>query len=540
MKDSILNKIDLNDLFSILGHERIQLMKFLINVDEKLFIEKDFIINSIISVYGNDLLLEKKIRILVFDTIDIEILIYLTKKYCKKEHPKRYDNAIELSLLPWKYGSEFVNEVSNILELSDDLLPQLNIQLDTTIELRPIISLPPLHDYQNEVKDKIIFNLNERTKRFLVQMPTGSGKTRTTLQSIIEYVNNTDQNQGKTIVWLAHTEELCEQAFDTISKLWPILSNNSIKVSRLWGNNEPSIENIKGAFVIGTFQKFVALYNGNSFLLDSISKFLNILIIDEAHKSIATSYSKIINFLTQSLNSRLIGITATPGRNSNNNSENQLLSAFFDRNLITPNFISNPILELQEKGILARLKRVVINTKINISFNSNELLSINNEDIPSSTIKKLSLNNSRNKLIIDLIEDQVLLGNPCLIFSCNNEHSKLLNAVLNYKKITSHYLDFKTNSFTRKKIIQDFKDSKFDVLINYGILSTGFDAPRIRSIIVTRPTSSIVLYSQIIGRGLRGPKMGGANECNLFDIKDNYENFGGIEDVYNYFDGYWL
>lgn len=540
MKENILEKIELRDLYSIVGHERILLMKNLLNSENSLLSEKDFVINTILSVYGNDLLLEKNIRVLIFNTLDSKVLEFLTNKYCKKSHSKKYDNSIELSLLPWKYGSEFVNEISIILKLSNEYLPQFNPQLETTVELRPIIKLPPLHYYQNKVKEKIISHLKEKTKRFLVQMPTGSGKTRTTLQSIIEYINNTEGTENKTIVWLAHTEELCEQALETFSKIWPHLSNRNIKVSRLWGTNEPSIENIKGAFVIGTFQKFVALNNSDSFLLNSLSEHINILVIDEAHKSIATSYSKIINFLIQNSNSSLIGITATPGRNTNNNSENKSLSVFFDRILISPNFINNPILELQENGILAKLKRIVINTNLNIRFNSNELASLtSNEEISSITIKKLSLNNSRNKLILELIENEISLGNPCLIFSCNNEHSKLLNAALNFKKIKSHYLDFKTNSFTRKKIIQDFKDSKFDVLINYGILSTGFDAPRIRSIIVTRPTSSIVLYSQIIGRGLRGPKMGGGKECNLFDIKDNFENFGGIEDVYNYFEGYW-
>jgi len=58
--------------------------------------------------------------------------------------------------------------------------------------------------------------------------------------------------------------------------------------------------------------------------------------------------------------------------------------------------------------------------------------------------------------------------------------------------------------------------------------------------VVARPTSSVVLYSQIIGRGLRGPKMGGAETCNLIDIKDNFLNFGGVEDVYSFFEDYWV
>lgn len=92
---------------------------------------------------------------------------------------------------------------------------------------------------------------------------------------------------------------------------------------------------------------------------------------------------------------------------------------------------------------------------------------------------------------------------------------------------------------SRRRIVDGFRTGEYDVLFNYGVLSTGFDAPRIKTIIITRPTASIVLYSQMIGRGLRGPKMGGSEICNLIDIKDNYTNFGGVEDVYTFFEEYW-
>jgi len=77
------------------------------------------------------------------------------------------------------------------------------------------------------------------------------------------------------------------------------------------------------------------------------------------------------------------------------------------------------------------------------------------------------------------------------------------------------------------------------VLINYGILSTGFDAPNIGAVIITRPTSSMVLYSQMIGRGLRGPKVGGREECLLIDVKDNFIGYGDQQIMYDFFDGYW-
>ena len=95
------------------------------------------------------------------------------------------------------------------------------------------------------------------------------------------------------------------------------------------------------------------------------------------------------------------------------------------------------------------------------------------------------------------------------------------------------------NKNNRRKTIESFKSGDFDILINYGVLSTGFDSPRIKTVVITRPTSSIVLYSQMIGRGLRGPAMGGSEYCKILDIKDNFINYGEIDKVYGFFDDYW-
>lgn len=92
----------------------------------------------------------------------------------------------------------------------------------------------------------------------------------------------------------------------------------------------------------------------------------------------------------------------------------------------------------------------------------------------------------------------------------------------------------------RKKAIDDFKDknSGVDIIINYEVLTTGFDSKNIRCVFITRPTKSIVLYSQMLGRGLRGPLMGGNEECLLVDVDDNLEAFDN-ETAFLHFNDYW-
>jgi superfamily II DNA or RNA helicase len=75
------------------------------------------------------------------------------------------------------------------------------------------------------------------------------------------------------------------------------------------------------------------------------------------------------------------------------------------------------------------------------------------------------------------------------------------------------------------------------VLCNYGVLTTGFDAPRISALVIGRPTASPLLYEQMIGRGMRGPRFGGTEECLVVDIEDNI-GFSGQLAFLRYAD-YW-
>mgnify|MGYP001493181216 CR=1 FL=1 len=62
----------------------------------------------------------------------------------------------------------------------------------------------------------------------------------------------------------------------------------------------------------------------------------------------------------------------------------------------------------------------------------------------------------------------------------------------------------------------------YQIMCNYGVLATGFDAPNVDVVCIARPTKSAVLYSQMIGRGLRGPKVGGTEQCLILEVRDNF------------------
>ena len=202
-------------------------------------------------------------------------------------------------------------------------------------------------------------------------------------------------------------------------------------------------------------------------------------------------------------------------------------------------FDENPIRALRESGVLARIERILVDSDMQLTLNRKEISESKSIDLPKGIMNRIARSSIRNRKIIDVVTEEVMNGRPCLVFTCGIEHSRVLAAALNLHGVRASYIDSLMSKWARRRAIHRFKQEESDVLVNFGVLTTGFDSPRIASVIIARPTSSIVLYSQMVGRGLRGPLMGGNDKCRLIDIKDNFVNFGNVEDVYSYFDEYW-
>jgi superfamily II DNA or RNA helicase len=143
------------------------------------------------------------------------------------------------------------------------------------------------------------------------------------------------------------------------------------------------------------------------------------------------------------------------------------------------------------------------------------------------TLDERGKNFSRNNLILEIIQKlREFKRKKILIFACNIDHARLLTIVLKAKYgINAEYLDSKVNMGRRIEIIEKFKQDTDDinVLCNVDILTTGFDAPNIDCVFVTRPAKSTVLYTQMIGRGMRGTRGGGTPDMWLIDIDDNFQ-----------------
>jgi DNA repair protein RadD len=157
-------------------------------------------------------------------------------------------------------------------------------------------------------------------------------------------------------------------------------------------------------------------------------------------------------------------------------------------------------------------------------------------DFHPDILRRLGEDVTRNRRVIE-----VLLGLeadwPTLFFGCSVEHAKAVALLLSRAGRKAGVVTATTRAATRRHLIEQFRDGELSVLSNYGVLTTGFDAPRVRAVVIARPTASPVLYEQMIGRGMRGSRFGGTDECLVFDVEDNIHFDGQM--AYAKYSSYW-
>jgi DNA repair protein RadD len=507
--------------------------------------------------FGKNILFEKN----VFR----KLIIFLNDKKVKEIADfnnityKDIDEARE-KIIKKSFGYRNLNfslSIINILELDkNEYLPeQIESKEKFDSKIKPNYQL---HEYQKNLKDAVIQNLLNPsfTNRMLVHMPTGAGKTKTAMEIASDYLRCKPVLGGHEksvfVVWLAHSKELCEQALETFQTTWSLRGDYEIDTYKIFGDADYSKEILKSerAFIFVGFQKFNAMLNSSNNIQKKIkNKILQnvkLVIVDEAHKSLASTYEKAINLLSGATDVQLLGLTATPGRSSNQeDGQNNFLAAFFNStkigmidNMGIP--IENPILYLQDLEVLAKIDRIELMTDVQIKLSEEQIknLKLFGDDKLDKILSNLAGNPGRNKIIIDKVSELFRKNESILIFACNVEHCIILQTLLKASGMDSGTILSSTSKLDREISINKFKSGALKILINYGVLTTGFDAPKLNSLIIARPTSSIVLYSQMVGRALRGPKNGGNTINKLIDLRDNFD-LGNESQMFNFYDNIW-
>lgn len=335
-----------------------------------------------------------------------------------------------------------------------------------------------LRPYQRQCIDEVLANLRN-VNRTVAVLPTGLGKTVIAAHLVKEW-------EGGNILFLAHTRELIEQSAAKIADeigIKPHIEMNihGAELGTLWQGD---------MVVVGSVQsmrsdKRLAKYKPYPF---------DLIIVDECHHAVAAGYVKVIDYFTElNPNLKVVGITATPNR-----ADETALGLVFNDVAFT-----RDITWAVNEGWLVPFEQLTV--------------TVESLDLDSVKVKTKDgvRDFNREELEERLTEERVLheMATPILhetatrqaiIFTAGVQHAHALADILNaHRQGCAAAVDGTTDPDVRRKIVKAFSAGDLQYVLNFGVFTEGFDAPATAAVIMGRPTKSVGLYTQCLGRGLR-------------------------------------
>lgn len=338
-----------------------------------------------------------------------------------------------------------------------------------------------LWPHQIVASDAIHRSIDRGSKSGLIVLPTGSGKTFIIIMTSSDF--------GWPTLIVAHRIELIGQTADAIRKMCPGASIGIIQAELdQWRNNEQ--------FVLASVQ---SLKNGR---LKSIPKNrFGLLVIDEAHHSVADSYRNIINHFDYKF---LLGATATPDRYDGEG----LADLYGSKPLY-----NYPIRKAIQDGILSRLTQYAVTTGTSLDEVSTQA-----GDFVTNELSHEVNTTARNDVIVESFQ-QYASDRRSLAFTVDVQHAHDLAKSFDDAGISCKAIHGNMPLDERKQILADFRNERIQIVTNCQVLTEGYDHPGVNAVIMARPTQSRSLYQQCVGRGLR--RHPGKSDCLVLDYQDN-------------------
>lgn len=407
--------------------------------------------------------------------------------------------------------------------------------------------MPHQQEAVDSMKGYFDLGKNIPDRKGVVVMPTGSGKTYTAITWLLKEGIANDY----VVVWLVHRQELVEQTFHEFRKQAPLLKETAKKKLRVLAVSGAHIHmstankaDVNVCSIASVSNKYG--YRFIERMLGAAGKRKVIVVIDEAHHAIAANYQKVLKRI-KSLNPNmvLLGLTATPIRINKYEQQHLIRQFNIDHNianrigkngfvyqvtlkhLIKAGFLSRPIYEKIETEIIG---------EIEYDLNDEDQAFFDRFGELSERLKmQIAQSSARNQIILKQYLANKERYGKTLIFAVNQMHAETL---YNEFKSAGVSCDYAVSSRPdAQEVIQNFKNKKFEVLINVQMMTEGSDVPDIQTVFLTRETNSESLLMQMIGRGLRGLKAQGTEVAYIVAFHDVWDRFAewldpGVLDIF--------
>lgn len=341
-----------------------------------------------------------------------------------------------------------------------------------------------LRDYQTAAIDSLRDNLRQGIKRIVLQMPTGAGKT-----ALAGAIVRMAMERGKRVIFTVPALSLVDQTVD-------------------------SFEN-DGVLEIGVMQAFhertdvqapVQVCSVQTLMRRKIPP-ADLVIIDEAH--VMFKFYKTWFDMPEWQNVPFIGLSATPWAKGMGDLYQRLIIGTTTSNLIDQGYLSDFRCFAPSKPDLRGVR-----TRMG-DYHEGDLGEVMDDKTLVADIVKTWVEKAENR--------------PTLCFAVNRAHAIHIQDQFLRHGVPAAYMDAFTKLQDRQEIQRRFADGDVKVVCNVGVLTTGVDWD-VRCIILARPTKSEMLYTQIIGRGLRTAE--GKDHCLILDHSDTVMRLGFVTDIH--------
>lgn len=342
-----------------------------------------------------------------------------------------------------------------------------------------------LRPYQQNQIAQVFQHWAAGRKRVLMQSGTGTGKT-----VMFNHIINLAEKKGKRVLVLADRRGLITQ---TWKRLWDA---HGIHAGIIM-NGHPQV-----------YQLPVQIASVQTITRRNFPPDIDLIVIDECRSSVSPTYEPIFQFYSDA---HVLGVDATPVRTS---------GAGFDH-IYQALVIGKGIKEMESEGALVPAKifrNPIPQTQL-------DKIKVTAGDYNEQQLSALM---SQESVISDLVasREKWAPGKKTLVFAVDIKHSKLI--VEQYKKagIAAAHVDGESSTEEREYLFNALKIGKIEVLSNVGIATYGVDLPWLEVVQLARPTKSLALYLQMVGRGARPCKETGKTHYRLLDHANCIDEHG--------------
>lgn len=353
-----------------------------------------------------------------------------------------------------------------------------------------------LRDYQIEGKAKI-YQMWTQMRSIMYQMPTGTGKTKLFVSIARDLFDwGAQRKTAVKILFLAHRIELLDQISENLGIKYNLAHAMIASQNREQKNYPLQIASVQT--LIRRLDRWA-------------DKDFDVIIIDEAHHVKADSYKKILRAFPRA---KVLGVTATPYRMSHESFRPE-----FDE-LIT----SAPVAKFIKDKWLCDYEYYSIRpeSRIQMDINSISRFALDGDYLDEAAADILDKDEIRAGIVSTY--ERYAKGKKGIIYTITKAHNVHICSQFIAKGYKAVAIDDKTPAETRKQYVDDFRRGKIEIICNVNIFSEGFDCPDLEFIQLARPTKSLSMYLQQVGRGLRLAE--GKDKLIILDNVGLYNRFG--------------